>query len=121
MGCLRIDELTKMQMSDLDIIQDKKIIHVQIPITKNGRSNTFTIDPTYYEIVHRYLSLRPPSIQNEGRVFIKYDYRTCQCSSQVIGKNTLAKMPRQIAKFLNLPSPDDYTGNALILQFKKMP
>lgn len=35
-----------------------------------------------------------------------------KCVNQVTGKNSIAKIPKEMAKFLELPEPDTYTGHS---------
>ena len=56
--------------------------------------------------------------ESEGRFFRKFtpnlksNKAMGKFEKQVMGKNTIAKIPAEIAKFLNLPASDSYTGHS---------
>lgn len=70
--------------------------------------HSFTITGTFFNIVQKYAALRPKNAR-DNRFFLQYSEG--KCSEQALGKNQFTKMPRKIAKFLNLPHPEQYTGN----------
>lgn len=56
------------------------------------------------------MSLRPANMdQINSRFFI--NYQNGKCSRQVVGINKISKFPNEIAQFLTLPNPQDYTGH----------
>lgn len=111
-GACRCDELTKLQVNN---IEDKgSLLIVKIPDTKTNKSRTFIVTNDdgngidYLDIIRKYMKLRPPGLST-GRLFLKY----CKgvCNKQNIGLNTIAKVPKDIATFLKLPDPLMYTGH----------
>jgi integrase len=111
-GACRRDELTKMQLND---VQDKdSIFIVNVRDTKTHINRTFTItndeegEIDYLSICRKYISLRPANATT-SRLFIKY--QNGKCTNQNIGMNTVAKVPKDIAEFLKLPEPQLYTGH----------
>lgn len=104
-GALRCDELVNVQISDIE--EHKNMFLIKIPKTKTKISKSFTVNNEFYNIVKKYCSLRPPNIKTE-RFFI--GYRDGKCTTQPVGKNKFAGFPRTIAKYLNLPEPESYTG-----------
>lgn len=111
-GACRRDELTKMSVDDID---DKgSILIVKIPDSKTNKSRVFTLtdddnlDISYLEMYRKYLKLRPLGIST-SRLFLKYAKGVC--IKQPVGVNTMAKIPTEVATFLNLPNPERYTGH----------
>jgi site-specific recombinase XerD len=62
------------------------------------------------ELIRKYLSLRPSNVPSR-RLFI--GYRQGKCTSQNVGKNTLANVPKKVAQYLGLENPESYTGHTL--------
>jgi len=54
--------------------------------------------------------LRPANVKSD-RFFL--NYKNGKCAKQVIGKNKIENMPKEIAKYLNLPDPQAYTGHSI--------
>lgn len=107
MGALRIDELTNLTTEDIDDFEKKKLFLVRIPKTKTKVAKSFTIQDKYYSIVKQYLNLRPTNTPH-NRLFL--NYRKERCTIQAVGKNKFSSMPKDIAKYLQLPNPELYTG-----------
>lgn len=88
------------------------MFYIKIPSSKTNVPRTFTISNVdgmdFMEIVRNYLKLRPKNCPTE-RLFLKYV--NGKCYSQPVGKNTFAKIPNDIACFLNLPDPKNFTGH----------
>ena len=61
------------------------------------------------EIFRKYASLRPSGWESP-RFFFKYHDGKVAC--QNVGINTIGKVPEDIAKFLNLENPEQYTGHS---------
>ena len=109
-GACRRDELVKMVMDD---IEDKQsVLIVRIPDSKTYNSRTFTVTNNanldYLSIYRKYISLRPKNCTIR-RLFLKYSNGKCQ--NQVVGMNSIAKVPKDIAQYLGLPEPCKYTGH----------
>lgn len=81
---------------------------VKLPDTKNKTSRSFVINGPYLEYVEKYAALRPSHTQTD-RFFIQY--RNGHCTVQVIGKNSFGRISKSIARFLQLPNPEQYTGH----------
>jgi integrase len=60
------------------------------------------------EIFRKYSNLRPKNTK-EVRFFL--GFRNGKCFSQPIGINTMGDFPKIIAKFLELPHPEEFTGH----------
>lgn len=80
---------------------------VTIPKTEASPPRNFTITGSFFGVVKRYVSLRPPHAKDK-RFFIHY--HEGKCTAQSIGKNKFYKMPQRVAKYLKLPEPERYTG-----------
>lgn len=60
--------------------------------------------------VRRYIALRPENAEC-SRFFIAY--RNGKCVAQNVGIHKIGTLPKRVAKFLNLPKPERYTGHSL--------
>lgn len=80
---------------------------VKIPTSKTYVPRTFTISDKYFDVVKKYISLRPKRDDNK-RFFLSY--RNKKCTRQAIGRTTFYKMPKEIATYLKLNNPERYTG-----------
>lgn len=108
MGPCRSDELTNLTT---DMVKDDgKETVVRIPYTKTTtkQPKLFQIDGYFAEIVRDYFRLRPANVHT-NRFFVQY--RGGKCTSQLMGKNSIAKIPKEVAKFLDLPNSERYTGH----------
>jgi integrase len=86
---------------------------VQIISTKSNVPRRFVItngdQKDWTTLVNRYMQLRPKNAQ-DPRFF--YRYERGRCVNQVVGKHTISKIPYEMAKFLQLPNPIQYTGHS---------
>lgn len=83
-------------------------ILISIPNTKTKKPRQFTITGEFYNIVKKYWALRPCNVPSDN-FFINFQKN--KCTRQVIGINKLGNMPKQIATFLNINNPHEYTGH----------
>lgn len=99
-----------------DIEDRGSILIIRIPDSKTAIQRTFVVDGkttndiNVMEICRKYAALRPKNVGHQ-RFFVYY--RAGKCTTQVVGKNTLAKVPTAIAKFLGKENVDAYTGHCL--------
>jgi integrase len=110
-GC-RGDELYNLKIQDVN--HKNNIIVVQIISTKNNVPRRFVItngedQKDWTTLVNRYMQLRPKNAQ-DPRFF--YRYERGRCVNQVVGKHTISKIPYEMAKFLQLTNPIQYTGHS---------
>lgn len=105
-GGIRGDELTKLTTENVE--DNGKEIMVRIPTSKTKEPKFFVIVGPFGEIVREYMKLRPENAPTK-RFFLQY--RKGKCTVQVMGKNSIAKIPKEIAKFLELPNHETYTGH----------
>lgn len=94
----------------VDNIEDKdSILIVKVPDTKTNIDRVFTVSNlNYIEIYRKYAALRPRNATSR-RLFLKYQNK--RCVNQVVGINSIGKMPSMIAKHLKLPDYEAYTGH----------
>uniref|UniRef100_A0A1B6D397 Tyr recombinase domain-containing protein n=1 Tax=Clastoptera arizonana TaxID=38151 RepID=A0A1B6D397_9HEMI len=108
-GACRKDELLQMTIDD---IEDKdSVLIVRIPSSQTNQGRVFTVinstpDVDYLYLYRKYIMLRP-KLCASNRLFLKY--HNGKCCNQVVGKNTLGKIPKEIAAYLKLPQPSLYT------------
>lgn len=113
-ACIR-EELVNVSIKDIELYygeSDKEksnpMILVHIPKTKTGIERTFTVKNEYYTIYKQYSNLRPANSKNT-RFFL--NLQNGKCTNQPIGINKFASMPKDIAIFLGLENPEQYTGH----------
>lgn len=114
-GACRRDELIKMKIDDIEC--KESLLIVCIPDSKTNQSRKFTIinDTAenaidYVGYYKKYIHLREQCKNNLGRRLF-FRYSKGRCTNQVIGMNTIGKIPSDIAKYLNLSNPNLYTGH----------
>lgn len=103
-GACRREELHDLRVQDVTI--EGTVLLVKIRQTKTYTPRQFTIVPNdgpvdYIALYNKYIDLRPKHSKINSLFLF---YHGGKCSSQPVGKNTLGKMPRMIAEFLNLPN-----------------
>lgn len=112
-GACRTGELHKIKFKDIDLKDDVAI--VRILETKNTVRRSFIITNNsegsvdWLKLLETYMKLRPHNAVDE-RFFFRYERG--RCVNQVVGRNTISKVPREIAKFLKLDDVYEYTGRA---------
>lgn len=89
-----------------------------IPYTKTKVPKLYTIYGKFAEIARKYVEMRSENVLSV-RFFI--NYRHGQCNNQVIGKNTIAKMPKQIATCLIQTATLDTATDGHLQQFWPTP
>lgn len=80
---------------------------IKLPDTKTKVPRNFTVTGEFYQIYKKYVKLRPCT--NETRFFL--NYKNSKCTKQPVGINKFGTMAKEIAKFLQLPNPELYTGH----------
>lgn len=113
-GACRCNEVTYLKVDD---VQDKgAYLYVTIPDTKTYVSRSFAVMEEGFsvnavDLCRRYMSLRPASFGHQGRFFLRY--ANGKCTSQVVGINTMSRIPAAVASFLQLPDASSYSGHSL--------
>lgn len=93
-------------MNDIEDFGSKLLI--KIPDNKTKKPRSFVINETYMPLYRKYVACRPENFES-CRFFFKYSNgKGCR---QVVGVHQFGKMPQIVAKFLNLPNADEYTGH----------
>lgn len=98
----------------IDDVEDmESILVVKIPDSKTKTSRIFTINNIdsidYLSFYRNYIALRPKDEGTPRRLFLKYNKGKCSC--QVVGMNSIAKIPSEVANYLKLPDCHLYTGH----------
>lgn len=104
MGACRAHELHAMKIDDIQDLQSALL--VTVPNSKTKIARKFTITGQFYKICKKYTDVR----QTTSPIFFMH-YQHGKCTKQRIGVNKFGTMGKQIAKFLNLPHQDMYTGH----------
>lgn len=97
---------------NLNDIEDlENVILIKIPNSKTKKSRSFTIVGDFYiNIYRKYAALRPKDT-NFTRFFIRY--QNGQCHKVVMGIHKISNICKDIANYLKLPNPTEYTGHCL--------
>jgi integrase len=112
-GACRRQELFQLSIKDIEDMGE--FLKVQILETKTKVPREFTITPgnvsglNLLEVFRRYFSLRSKNTRHQ-RFFV--GYRLGKCIAHPVGINTIGGAPKQIATFLGLKNPEEYTGHA---------
>lgn len=108
-GACRREELCQLTLDNLEIVGTSSSILVKISDTKTKVPRNFTIVEEFYlDFYRRYMALRPANVGHR-RLFLKYVKG--KCTKNPVGINTFGKFPAAIAKFLQLPNSNLYTGH----------
>ncbi|XP_074100628.1 uncharacterized protein LOC141528467 [Cotesia typhae] len=105
-GALRCLEIYNLKRQEVEDLGNRYLVSVND--TKNDVPRQFIIGGLFYEIVKKYVLLRPKDLISEN-FFIQY--RKGKCIHQNIGRNTIGATPQSIALFLDLPNTKRYTGH----------
>lgn len=87
---------------------------IKIPNTKTNIQRTFTVSnnsedgSNHMDIYRKYVALRPVGT-NSRQLLVRFSKGVCY--NQVVGVNTIAKIPKDVAEFLKLPDSALYTGH----------
>lgn len=106
-GACRREELTNMSIDDVQC--RPHLVTVSVPKTKNNVPRQFMItNPDWIDLIKKYTALRPKTVIHK-RFFLTY--RNGHCVNSPIGINTIGKVSRKIAEFLQVPNPELFTGH----------
>ncbi|XP_048005897.1 uncharacterized protein LOC125241445 [Leguminivora glycinivorella] len=106
MGACRRHELHSLLNANVKDLNNTLVVN--IINTKNKLERMFTITNKYYNIIKKYMKLRPENCKND-HFFIRY--HNGKCSSQNIGINTFGNIGKMVAGYMKLPNPELYTGH----------
>ncbi|XP_014216390.1 uncharacterized protein LOC106645125 isoform X1 [Copidosoma floridanum] len=104
-GACRREELRALKIENLRF--ENSILIISIPNTRTRVARTFVIEGEYFNIIDKYVKLRPPYAPPNLFLYVKND----QCTNQPIGKNKMGTIPKEIATWLGLPSAEKYNGH----------
>lgn len=105
-GACRREELCKLTLDDIEKSENSLLIHILE--TKTNVRRSFCIVGSYMNYYHKYAALRPATVTHR-RFFL--NYVNDKCTVQPVGINTFGKIPTNIAEFLKLPDPKQFTGH----------
>ncbi|KAL7290947.1 hypothetical protein TKK_0015674 [Trichogramma kaykai] len=112
-GALRCDEIYNLKVNYVEDLKTKYL--VSIKTSKNDYSSVtisasrqLIIGPLFYDIVKKYISLRPVKLFSD-KFFVRNE--KIYCTHQVIGINKIYETPSKIAEELGLKNPKLYTGH----------
>lgn len=105
-GACRRKELTDMVIKDVKI--EKDFVKLTIPTSKTHITRKFTIEGRFMDLIKKYCQIRPTDSRTD-RFFLHI--QDGKLTNKPIGKNTIGKMPKIVAEFLQLPNPASYTGH----------
>lgn len=111
-GACRTNELTKMFMENVEILESKLVI--TIPDSKTHKERFFAVISDGYvnpvALFKKYIALRPAHTPHR-RLFVSY--RNGKCTVQPCGIHFFSKIPEKIATFLKLENSTMYTGHCI--------
>ena len=93
-------------MSDITNLNTTILVQIWCSKTKNTRN--FAITGKFCAYINKYIALRPEGTFS-NKFFFKF--RNGKSSKQVVGINTFGNVPKEIALYLKLDSPELYTGH----------
>ncbi|XP_063366711.1 uncharacterized protein LOC134655188 [Cydia amplana] len=105
-GC-RTNELMSLNVDGIEK-HSETLLLIKLPNSKTSTNRSFVVREEYVKIVEQYQCLRPPNAKSD-RFFLQY--HKGKCSGQPMGRNKIGGIPRDIATYLKLPNPQDYTGH----------
>lgn len=112
-GACRRDDLIRLTLEDVE--DNGRFLVVFLRDGKTHKSRSFTItkegcpfDPCSF--YRKYINLRPTNMKTT-RLLIAY--RNGRCYAQHVGCHTISGTTKQIAEYLNLKNPEEYTGHGL--------
>lgn len=106
-GACRTQELTYLMTNNVEKHSDTLLL-IKLPDTKTNIERNFVVRNEYVEIIKQYQNLRPSNTATD-RFFLRY--HKGKCFRQPMGPNKIGSLPRDIATFLKLTSPEQYTGH----------
>lgn len=93
---------------------------VQIPQRRTDMLRTYQISAELSAIVRKYLQLRLRSPSEIKTVKFLVRYWQGKCIRGAIGRRTIGKMAQEIAKFLKLENPENYTTESFQMISSKL-
>lgn len=108
---MRCHELATLMFDDVkDIGEEIFLVKIRKSNSKNDIPRSFTMSDYFYGLLKNYVNLRPANPSSNH--FLMHFYGG-KCTRQNVGKNTIAKVPMKVAKFLKLEDVASYTGHSM--------
>lgn len=107
-GACTGSELLNLTVDDIKKHSDGLML-VTVEGERPNTQRSFVIRDELVKTVEKYMELRPNL--NTKRFFI--NYQNGQCTKMVTGRNRLGHIAGQIASYLKLPNPEQYTVKSL--------
>ncbi|XP_066256697.1 protein tramtrack, alpha isoform-like isoform X6 [Euwallacea similis] len=106
-GQCKRDELNNLKVQDVE--DSGGILYVKFKDSNQKKSRTCTIsEARFLEICRKYICLRPAGMNN-SRFFIRY--ADGKCFRSPMGIHKIGGVPREVARYLNLPNWEAFTGH----------
>jgi integrase len=119
-GALRRSENSSLKFKDIKQYEDHLLITVTYSKTDqagNGRSFVVVKNPDprlcALTLYSHYMKQIPKKVSQDSKFWLQYRERWKKYTTQVRGKTFFSDLPKTIARFLNLESPERYTGHAI--------
>lgn len=115
-GALRRAEICELKCTDVKIYEDH--ILIKVPPKKTQKKRTFILPKLSTDLIcpvfyfKKYMEVRKD--KDQARLFIRISKRKNgfdSCFNQPIGVNTIGTFPNEIARWLNLSDPHQFTGH----------
>lgn len=105
-GACRSDELYKMKLTDVNIVENK--VHIEIPTSKTYQSRVFIVsNEEWVTLIKTYVALRLDVLNENFFLQLRFG----KITRQPFGHNSISQFPKKIAVFLKLPHCETYTGH----------
>ena len=116
-GGLRCAELANLNFSDIEIKSESISVFIRSSKTDpHGKSNFYftipkvseSVDTCPFNLIKMYVNAVS---DKSGRFFNNFNVKSKSFSCQPMGRNTIAGIPKFMANFLDLETPEQYTGH----------
>lgn len=105
LGACKMQELHSLTIQNIELLDSAMLVTIPETATKHPRK--FIITDHFYTVCKQYIDIRPANAESASLFLC---YQNGKCILKNMGIHTFGAMGRQIATFLNLPNPHNYTG-----------
>lgn len=123
---MRCGKLVRLEITDVGHAKDQQsnepmfIVQIRAEITKTQEERVFTVSQDvredYYSLVTEYLEKRLKTLTGRrgvnNRLFL--NYQKGHCTAQVVVINKFRRIPKDIAKLLDVPNPEEHAGKLIM-------
>lgn len=112
-GACRRDDILNIKLNDVKDNGSYFTFFIRDDKSHKKRNFTITDDECPFQpcqLIRKYMLLRPAKMQSD-RFFICY--RKGKCAAQNVGVHKIGSVPKNVAQYLKLENPENYTGHAL--------